>query len=563
MTSGSAGVVPASAAGPTPALPAENGFRMTRRALLSSLLPLAAGCATSPVAGDHDTGPRPASVAAASPGAQRAGSQTPASAQPPTAVVPASFQQPAEPKAGPAPPPAPPTPPPVLGTPASVGGPLQLDEVLAAVERHYPLLRAAEQERAVTGGRLLSALGAFDLNLSAGSDWTGGTYDNFRSSVGLTQGLPVGGAGVFLGYRTGTGTFPTYNLGQKTADGGEFRAGVSLPLLRDRAIDRPRAAVQQARLDVQIAEPVIDRQRLDFQRAAARTYWNWVAAGQRKRIAAELAKLAEDRDEQLRRRVEANAAAKIDRTDNQQNIALRNGLLVQSDRAFQQASIELSLFLRNEAGCPTLAGPDRLPDFPALAPVDPAGFDALLQTALLQRPEPQRLRLLRDRAAVDLAVATNQTLPGVNATLAAGQDVGPGKSSLSGPNGLDRTTLSAGLAFSLPVQRREARGRMMAARAQLIQYDAQLQQAEDVVRADVQDAFSAVERAAEFHTHAAARVKLAREVAEAERVKFAAGQSSILTVTLREQAAFDAELALIGAKQEYFRALADLKAAGG
>ncbi|MBM3982940.1 MAG: hypothetical protein FJ304_22245, partial [Planctomycetes bacterium] len=42
------------------------------------------------------------------------------------------------------------------------------------------------------------------------------------------------------------GDFPTYNLGAKTAEGGEFRAGASVPLLRDRAIDRPRANLQQA-----------------------------------------------------------------------------------------------------------------------------------------------------------------------------------------------------------------------------------------------------------------------------------------------------------------------------
>ena len=480
--------------------------------------------------------------------------------------VPGAYQQPApkpDPKAGPDAPPASPAPPPVAGTPPSVGGPLPLDEVLAAVERHYPLLRAAEQERALAGGRLLSALGVFDLNLTAGADGGGGTYDNVRTAVGLSQGLPVGGLGVFAGYRTGYGDFPTYNLGGKTADGGEFRAGLSLPLLRDRAIDRPRATVQQARIDVRLAEPAIDRQRIDFHRAAARTYWNWVAAGRRLRIAQELAELAEVRDEQLKGRVAADATARIERTDNQQNIALRNGLLVQAQRAFQQAAIELSLFLRDDAGSPTLAGADRLPDFPPVQPADPAAFDALLRAAFDNRPEPKRLRLQRERTAVELALAANQTLPGLNATLTAGQDVGYGKSTLSGPNGLDRTTLAAGLAFQLPVQRRDARGRVTAAQALLVQLEAQLQQAEDVVRAEVQDAFSAVERAAEFHTQAAARVALARQVAEGERAKFAAGQSTVLTVTLREQAAFDAELTAVGAKQDYFRAVADLLASVG
>ena len=68
-------------------------------------------------------------------------------------------------------PPAPPKVlPTLLGAATSVGGPLGLDEVLDSVERSYPLLRAAEQERAIAGGRLVSAMGAFDLNLTAGVD---------------------------------------------------------------------------------------------------------------------------------------------------------------------------------------------------------------------------------------------------------------------------------------------------------------------------------------------------------------------------------------------------------
>lgn len=488
----------------------------------------------------------------------------------PTAVEPAQPKplpppRPAdpEPKPGSEPPPPPKGLPPVMGSPPSVGGPLPLDEVLDAVERHYPLLRAIEQERAIAGGRLVSAMGAFDVNLIASADGQGTTYDNFRSSLGVSQGLPVAGLGLFAGYRNGYGEFPTYNLGQKTADGGEFRAGVSVPLLRDRAIDRPRANVQQARIDVALAEPVIDRQRIDFHRAAARTYWNWVAAGQRLKVAEALVRLAVERDEQLRARVEVGPAANIERIDNQQNIALRNGVLVQAQRAFQQAAIELSLFLRDEAGAPTLAGADRLPAFPEIQPVDLSAFDSALGTAFELRPEPRRLRLQRDRAAVELRLAENQTLPSVNAVVGASQDAGPGSSALSGPNGLDRTTVSAGVAFQLPVQRRDARGRVMAARAQLAQLDQQLRQAEDVVRAEVQDAFSALERAFEFYQQARRRVELTRLVARAEREQLRLGRSDVLRVTLREQAAFDAEVVEVGAQQDYFRALAEFRAALG
>jgi outer membrane protein, heavy metal efflux system len=468
-----------------------------------------------------------------------------------------------EPKPGVDPPPPPKDLPPVAGAPPSVGGPLALDEVLDAVERHYPLLRAIEQQRAIAGGRLVSAMGVFDLSLTASADGQGTTYDNFRSGVGISQGLPVAGLGLFAGYRNGYGTFPTYNLDQKTADGGEFRAGAFIPLLRDRAIDRPRATILQARLDVAIAEPMIERQRLDFQRAAAWTYWNWVAAGQQLKIAEALVTLAVERDEQLKRQVAEGALPNIERIDNQQNIALRNGMLVQAQRAFQQASIDLSLFLRDEAGSPTLAGTDRLPSFPEVQAIDLTTFDAALQTAFDLRPEPRQLRLQRNQVEVELRFAMNQTLPAVNAVVGAAQDTGPGTSPLSGPNGLDRTTVSAGVAFQLPVQRRDARGRVMTAQAQLAQIDQQLRQAEDIVRAEVQDAFSALERAFEFYQQARQRVELARLVARAEREQLRLGRSDVLRVTLREQAAFDAEIIEIGAQQDYFRALAALRAALG
>jgi len=466
-------------------------------------------------------------------------------------------------KPGTVPPPPPKDLPPVTGSPPSAGGPLSLDEVLSAVERNYPLLRAVEQERAIAGGRLLSAMGVFDLNLAAGADGQGTTYDNFRSTLGVSQGLPVGGIGAFAGYRNGYGDFPTYNLGQKTADGGEFRAGLTLPLLRDRAIDRPRANVQQARLDVALAEPTIERQRLDFQRAAARTYWNWVAAGQRLNVVQSLVELAVERDDQLKARVEAGPTANIERVDNQQNIALRNGVLVQAQRGFQQATIDLSLFLRDDDSSPTLAGVDRLPLFPEVQPIDPKLFAASLQTAYELRPEPQRLRLQREKAAVELRLATNQMLPAVNAVVAASQDVGFGKSSLSGPNGLDRSALSAGVAFQLPLQRRDARGRELTFRALIAQIDQQIRHTEDVVRAEVQDTFSSLERAFEFYQQANKRVVLARLVARAEREQLRLGRSDVLRVTLREQASFDAEIVEIGAQQDYFRALADFRAALG
>jgi outer membrane protein TolC len=104
---------------------------------------------------------------------------------------------------------------------------------------------------------------------------------------------------------------------------------------------------------------------------------------------------------------------------------------------------------------------------------------------------------------------------------------------------------------------------VLSAQAQVAQLDQQLRQARDVVRAEVQDAFSALERAYEFLLTARQRVELARLVAQAEREQFRIGRSDVLRVTLREQATFDAEVVEIGARQDYFRALAELRVAMG
>jgi outer membrane protein TolC len=440
--------------------------------------------------------------------------------------------------------------------------PLTLQDVLRSVLVSYPLLQAVERERGIAAGKLTTAMGAFDTKVNmAGQSLAPGTYENYRSDFGFSQQFMTGGISAFGGFRTGFGEFPTYNLGQKTADAGEWRGGLNIPLARDREIDRARATRAQAALDVSLAEPMIERSRLDYMKSAARTYWNWMGSGERYAATERLLDLATERDKQLALKVSGGIVANIERVDNQQNIALRNGLIVQADRAVQQSSIELSLYHRDEGGQPLLARRSRMRPVPA--PVEPTieVYEQSLARASAARPEFQRLSLQREKLLVERKLAVNQTLPGIDGQIMGNQDAGFGKSPLSGPNGLDRQVLQAGLVFQMPVQRRDAFGKMQTLDAQLTQVNRQLSYAEDQVRAEVQDAFSLLERAYEFHEQSKHRLELARLVALAEREQLRLGRSDVLRVTLREQAKFEAEVAEINARQEYWRAESDLRAA--
>lgn len=440
--------------------------------------------------------------------------------------------------------------------------PLTLCEVLQSVMLHYPLLQAVERERGIAAGKLTSAMGAFDTNVSgAGNALAPGTYENYRSDFGVQQMLPYGGVNLFGGYRTGFGDFTTYNLQRLTADAGEFRGGIAMPLAKNRDIDRARATRAQAALDVSLAEPAILRSRLDYMRAAARSYWNWSGTGERRLAADYLVDLAAERDVEIAMRVQAGATANIERLDNQQNIALRQAVVVQTDRAVQQATIELSMYYRDPAGKPLLAGRKRMQPLPEPIEPTPLLFEQSLVRALAARPEFQRLALQREKLLVERRLAENQTLPGLDAQLTGNQDAGFGKSSLSGPFGLDRQVLEASLVFQMPAQRRDARGKVAATQSQLMQIQRQLQYAEDQIRAEVQDTYSALERAYEFQKQASQRLDLAQIVARAEREQLRLGRSDVLRVTLREQAKFEAEIYEISSRQDFWRAESDLRAA--
>lgn len=438
--------------------------------------------------------------------------------------------------------------------------PLQIEDVFNSVEKHYPLLMAVERERQITAGKLMSAQGAFDnvIKSKYNNEPGNSSYPSNYFDFGIEQATPYGGLTYFSGYRVSEGNFPDYYGKNFTGDGGEFRGGLALPLLRDSSIDRRRASLAQAGIDRAIAEPIIRRQRLDAFRAAARSYWAWVATGQRLKITRRLLAIAQDRDQALAMRVQQGAIAPIERTDNQQTIADRQGRLAVAERRFQEASFTLSLYYRDAAGRSVVVGEEHLPaQLPELIAFDQNKVDDAVAMAATYRPELQRLRLLRERIEVDLRLAENQTLPGVNAIINAAQDIGAGKKNL------DRTTLELSIGVDLPIQRRDARGKVLSAQGQLLQLAAQERMANDQIVAEVRDTLSALDRAFVIRQRAKERVNFASQVEEGERRKLLLGQSSILTLNLRELATFDAALTVVDAEFEYFRALADYRAALG
>lgn len=445
----------------------------------------------------------------------------------------------------------------------SAGPPLRLEEVLASVERTYPPFLAALQERAIAAGDLLSAEGAFDLHLNADSrNYPLGFYDRGVHDVFLEQPLRWNGAKVFAGYRLGQGHFPDYYNYLNTRGGGAFVSGFELPLLRDRAIDARRAKLVQAEIERRKVEPTIVKQRITLLKDTSKAYWNWVAAGQSAAIYRDLIRVSEARNEGLEGQVREGIGRAIDLVDFRRILLSRQQQSVAADRRFQQATIELSLYYRDGYGFPSMPDAARLPpDFPPSIPPDARRLPEDLEVALRLRPEILALRLQARKAQVDCQYARNQLLPSLKLYVYTEQNVGVRDVDLG--KDFRPYIMESSLLLDVPLQRRQARGRVMAVDAGLNQVAIQTRFAADRIRADVQDGSSALQTAFEQLARYRANEAVNRRLEEAERTAVREGSSTVLFLNLREQSTSDARAARVESEAKFHAALADYRAALG
>lgn len=429
---------------------------------------------------------------------------------------------------------------------------LRLEDVLESVKQQYPPLLAALQDKVIADADVTSAEGRFDLILKGSYDGDFlGFYRNDNYGVGVQQATSFQGMTWFSGYQLGRGSYPTYEGKQQTDEGGEYKIGARLPLFRDRAIDQRRADLAKALIGRRVADLGIDQQRLLIVQLATRRYYEWLAAGQRFQAATEVLKVAEQRDQQLKDASDLGQIPRIDVTDNLRAILTRRAQVVEAKRGLELAAIELSLFLRDGQGQPRLVREDELPPaFPDLREFDEKRLMEDIELALKRRPEIARFVAQREQVEVDRRLAQNQLMPNIDAGVSYTRQIGD-RVVRRGPD-----DLVASLIFDLPAQRRAAKGRDLSSLARIEQFDQRERFARDQVTAEVRDAYSALRAAYQRAQVLKQEVQVARELEDAERVRFQLGDGTLFLVNLREQATFDTVIREVSAVNEYFRALA-------
>ena len=428
---------------------------------------------------------------------------------------------------------------------------LELNTLLGRVERHFPLIEAAALEREKSAGKLREAQGAFDKKLLIdGSAMPSGYYDSTRVALTLEQLTPMQGVRFYGGYSITDGRWPIYDGKLVTDNGGEFRLGMDLPILRNRVIDPARADLNIAKIGVDLADRTVEQRLIEAKLSAANTYFAWVAAGLQKKIYEALLATATERTRQLEKRFEAGDVAQFDIIDNKRAELQRESQLAKAQQVLTSTELNLSLFWRDESGrslSPDLAF---LPvafskiDLPVVLPVD-----AALSQALERRPDLAQLRLEAQQNQVNKELAENQLLPGLNLQTFAAQNVG------EGPQENEDVDVYTGLRFDVPLERNAAKGKVEQASARGEQLRHLKEFLQQKIKVDLQDAWQAIKNTKTRMELAQSEHAAARELEEGERVKFMHGDSNLIFLNLREQTTAEAALREIEAATSYCQAV--------
>lgn len=438
--------------------------------------------------------------------------------------------------------------------------PLRLEDVLESSARHSPAIVEAINREESAEGRRLSASGAFDtvFDIKAQTRLFG-YYDGSTVDGMVTRPLTGNGGNVYAGYRVSTGDFPSYYGGNYTNRLGEARVGTVFSLMRDRLVDERRTKLSLAARDVELARLDRDLIAIGVQRRAIVAYQQWVAAGLRVRIYSDLLALATERQASISRQIQLGARPAILGTENEQNIVRRRSMLVRAEQDLDAAAIELSFYLRDDAGEPLVPGRDRLPaDLPELRLPDFG--DGLDKNTVrgFSRPELDTILVRLEKTRDQQRLAENDYGPRLDLQAEVSKDLGP-----IGVGGVSRDPAEGyvGLRFTLPLERRQARGRIDEARAEADALEARRRMLEDQILLEVNGLAVQVAAAERLVALAGDETRLADSMAEAERRRFALGASDFLVVNLREESAADARLRQIDAEYRRSAARAELIAA--
>ena len=441
----------------------------------------------------------------------------------------------------------------VLALPAIGRGQMGITEeafVKAVMDHHPVVLQARLIEVGARAGQQ-SARGAFDPVISFEEKtkvWNGSRYYTMtEGNLVLPTASPID---VVIGRDEASGS--RVDASRILPEGGQWRAGLAVDLGQGLVTDARRTALRKAEVMVELGTAARQLMELDVRLDAQQAFWAWWKAEAVLDLANEAVLLAETQRAQVDRAVGEGALAAIDTIEVMLILSRRQADLqtALADALCARAAVEAMLW---QDGLPVALAMDAFPIGPtsdqplASVPSVAAALRAAVSVpvaAALRHPAVAEVEGQWALQQYTTRLARQGLRPTIlgRMDLLTGPDAGFAPSDvgfLARPdlNGLDPSSRhSASIKVSMPLFLRGARGALGFAEAELEQRN---QRRIEVTRrwqvefGAIQSALPALVASAEAATRAAVQ---GRQLLDAEKARWQAGESDLFRVNAREAA---------------------------
>ena len=450
---------------------------------------------------------------------------------------------------------------------------LTLDECLQMALTNNFTIRIQQKTPAIVAYNLQGAYGVYDPTFNLGYNWNyevspggfttqglqlvGRQGHSENGSAGLTGSLPYG-LGYSLTARVGDSIdFSTNNLGRTISSG--VTAELRQQLLRGFLQDNSRYTVEVAKRNLQSSEEGFTYQVMTVMNSVEATFYDLLYARENLAVQRQALELAEKLLAENKKRVEVGALAPLDEKQAESEAASRRSDLIAA--TFNVRNLQNTLVDLISGDFRAWTEVEIVPNATLQAVPEILNRMDSWHTALEKRPD---LKQIRSGLKVDELAERfrkNQALPSLELRGAYGHEAASEttyRNAFSTTKDGDFHNHSIGIVFSTPLGNRAARSSYRAAREQRVQSELEVQQKEQTIFVEIDNAISAIKSAYEL----VGSTKLAREFAEAaleaEQKKLENGKSTSFVVLQLQRDLTAARSAEISALTTYNKAVNSL-----
>lgn len=423
-----------------------------------------------------------------------------------------------------------------------------LEALYDRVLEYHPLVKQAGLLTEEASLQVMEARGVFDPKLQSRYDRKMFKDQHYFTTWQTELKIPVLINTDFkVGYEKNEGYY--LNEQQVVPDQGLVYAGINLALGQGLFTDDRRLGLRTTALNQTIAEAERIKLLNKVLFEAAKDYWNWSLAWYQLQINQEGVELARIRFQGIKEGVLAGDAAAIDSVEAKITLQSREVDLVQSQLDYQNALLQLAMFLWDEEGQPLRPSGRIVPEALWQLSDEPLeAMEMLADLAQRQHPDIRKLEGKMQQLEVEERLYRELLKPLVNVQYSY---LNVPSSMMSEINYSFKENYKLGVDFSFPLLLRKERAKLQINRIKQQRTQLDLVVSQRQINYGLQQAYNDFLTLRRLLQEQQEIVRNYERMLEGELERFDAGESSLFLVNTRENYLLEARVKLISLAAKY------------